>query len=200
MINYELAEKDYKNGMKYKDIATKYGVSLNTVKSWKTRYWNANKKKKVCTHNKKSTHTKKAKEVAKALIVNGASITEVSEQTGIPRGTLGNWSTQEKLQKKQLEYLKEFRDKYSSRVEENKLRRLTANEEALTAIEHELKNWRQSGKISKALMEKLIMNEQAEQLIFEVDRIERFEKNDVVDTQEDKVSKFLDILTKGLDD
>lgn len=36
-----LAEKDYVRGMKYKDIAEKYHVSINTVKSWKRRYdWN----------------------------------------------------------------------------------------------------------------------------------------------------------------
>lgn len=40
--------------MKYKDIATKYGVTINTVKSWKQRYaWNKKgvhtKSKKVCT-------------------------------------------------------------------------------------------------------------------------------------------------------
>ncbi|WP_078595387.1 phage terminase small subunit [Evansella clarkii] len=35
---YINAEKDYVKGMKYKDIAEKYGVSLNTVKSWKKRY------------------------------------------------------------------------------------------------------------------------------------------------------------------
>lgn len=35
--------------MKYKDIASKYNVSINTVKSWKQRYkW-----------NRKSMHTKK---------------------------------------------------------------------------------------------------------------------------------------------
>lgn len=33
MTNYQLAEKDYKAGMKYKEIAQKYGVTLNTVKS-----------------------------------------------------------------------------------------------------------------------------------------------------------------------
>jgi uncharacterized protein YjcR len=37
----DLAYKDYLNGMKYKDIAEKYNVSLSTVKSWKTRNnWN----------------------------------------------------------------------------------------------------------------------------------------------------------------
>ena len=39
---YELAEKDYKKGMKYAEIATKYEVSLSTVKSWKKRYWSDN--------------------------------------------------------------------------------------------------------------------------------------------------------------
>ena len=40
--------------MKYKDIAEKYGVSLNTVKSWKTRY-------KWSRDNKKGVHTKRKK-------------------------------------------------------------------------------------------------------------------------------------------
>lgn len=38
--NWELAYEDYKNGMKRKDIAEKYGVSINTVKSWRLRHWN----------------------------------------------------------------------------------------------------------------------------------------------------------------
>lgn len=62
---YELAEVDYMDGMKYKDIAEKHSVSINTVKSWKKRYgWNrgssthkntkgAHKDKKGCTQNKK---------------------------------------------------------------------------------------------------------------------------------------------------
>ncbi|MCX8724478.1 helix-turn-helix domain-containing protein [Lactobacillus sp. B4007] len=31
------AEHDYELGVKYKDIAEKYGVSYNTVKSWRSR-------------------------------------------------------------------------------------------------------------------------------------------------------------------
>ena len=53
---YELAEVDYKKGMKYKDIAEKYDVSINTVKSWKTR--KCGKEKSVHTKNK-SVHTKR---------------------------------------------------------------------------------------------------------------------------------------------
>lgn len=60
------AEKDYINGMKYKDIAVKYGVSEATVKSWKTRYkWIREKKKEVHTKSKKSMHTKKTEKVEK---------------------------------------------------------------------------------------------------------------------------------------
>ena len=63
---HEEAEKDYINGMKYKDIAAKYGVSEATVKSWKTRYnWFREKKKTVHTKNKKSMHTKKIKKEMK---------------------------------------------------------------------------------------------------------------------------------------
>ena len=52
--NYELAENDYMNGMKYKDIAAKYNVTINTVKSWKQRYsWSKDKKKGVHTKDEK---------------------------------------------------------------------------------------------------------------------------------------------------
>lgn len=34
---------DYEAGMKYKDIAEKYGVALSTVKSWASRHWNTKK-------------------------------------------------------------------------------------------------------------------------------------------------------------
>jgi uncharacterized protein YjcR len=45
---HELAEQDYLGGMKYQAIADKYGVTINTVKSWKVRHkW-----------DRKSVHTK----------------------------------------------------------------------------------------------------------------------------------------------
>lgn len=73
--NYILAESDYVAGMKYKDIAAKYGVSINTVKSWKKRYaWLRNKKtkstQKGCTQNKKGAHKKEsvAEDVSQVVI------------------------------------------------------------------------------------------------------------------------------------
>lgn len=65
MEKWELAYKDRQKGMKYKEIAEKYGVSINTVKAWKSRKWNkqeqasdpppkkvAHKKEKGCTQKK----------------------------------------------------------------------------------------------------------------------------------------------------
>lgn len=59
--NYQKAEADYMAGMKYKDIAEKYGTTINTVKSWKKRYgWDrkegAHKGGKGCTQRKEGAH------------------------------------------------------------------------------------------------------------------------------------------------
>lgn len=52
---YEYAEADYVAGMKYKEIAEKYKVSIDTVKSWKKRcQWKR-------TQNEKNLHTKTEK-------------------------------------------------------------------------------------------------------------------------------------------
>ncbi len=57
MENYDKAERDYLDGMKYKDIAAKYNVSMNTVKSWKKRYgWD----RKGCTQKSKKGCTQKS--------------------------------------------------------------------------------------------------------------------------------------------
>lgn len=55
------AFEDYKRGMKYKDIAEKYGVSLSAVKSWAARYW----KKEGCNQDKKKSQPKKKKVATK---------------------------------------------------------------------------------------------------------------------------------------
>lgn len=61
----DLAYKDYQKGLKYKDIATKYNVSVSAVKNWKSRHWkvkgvqpkerkNVHKLEKMDTHKAKS--------------------------------------------------------------------------------------------------------------------------------------------------
>ena len=55
--NYEKAEADYLAGMKYKEIAVKYGVSLNTVKSCAEGKKGAYKEKGAHTKEKGCTRT-----------------------------------------------------------------------------------------------------------------------------------------------
>lgn len=82
--NAELAYIDYLKGMKYKEIAEKYGVTINTVKSWKTRYkWSKDGKKsvhtkseKVCTQ-KTDENTTKREAIAEAV----EQVTENNELT-----------------------------------------------------------------------------------------------------------------------
>lgn len=63
MQKWELAYIDYQNGMKYKDIAAKHDVSINTVKSWKSRKWNVPPEKKGATKKEKVAHKKEVQPV-----------------------------------------------------------------------------------------------------------------------------------------
>ncbi|MGG5333944.1 terminase small subunit [Enterococcus sp. AZ163] len=89
MEKWELAYKDYQEGMKYKEIAAKHGVSINTVKSWKTRKWKEQEQNKGAPRKKKSVHTKQEKgahkEQAQLVIENDGTedITDVLEYYGI---------------------------------------------------------------------------------------------------------------------
>lgn len=79
--NNELAYIDYLKGMKYKEIAEKYGVTINTVKSWKTRYkWSKDSKKSVHTKTGKVCTQKSSKNnIEKEAIVE--AVEQVIENT-----------------------------------------------------------------------------------------------------------------------
>lgn len=70
---HELAYDDYVAGMKYKEIAAKYDVTINTVKSWKSRYW---KDEKGCTQKKKVAHKKVATKIAENMINENEELDE----------------------------------------------------------------------------------------------------------------------------
>jgi phage terminase small subunit len=79
--NYDLAYIDYCKGMKYKEIAEKYGVTINTVKSWKTRYKWLKYGKKVCTQNQKKVCTQNSPKKEKAeeaieKVIENADLTD----------------------------------------------------------------------------------------------------------------------------
>lgn len=99
MQKYELAYKDYKKGMKYKDIASKYDVSLNTVKSWKQRQWKD--LEKGVQPSEKSVHTK-------ATIKRVQETTELTELSKTEKETLANYDLTEKQRLFCLYYSRTF--------------------------------------------------------------------------------------------
>ncbi|CAK1250331.1 Uncharacterized conserved protein YjcR [Fructobacillus fructosus] len=58
MTKRDEAKQDYLAGMKYREIAEKYGVSESTVKQWKRRYWSDSDVTKPKKVTKKVTHKK----------------------------------------------------------------------------------------------------------------------------------------------
>ena len=82
MEDYQKAELDYIKGMKYKDIAAKYGKSLNTVKSWKQRYsWSKEKTEVDLKKENKSMHTKQKSVRTKKFIDEQIEISNNSDLT-----------------------------------------------------------------------------------------------------------------------
>ncbi|MGV3337007.1 terminase small subunit [Latilactobacillus curvatus] len=76
----DVAKKDYESGMKYKDIAEKYGVSINTVKSWKQRnnWQRGPTQKRVHTKSKKGAHI--VEKVAPRIIEEISANDELNDQ------------------------------------------------------------------------------------------------------------------------
>lgn len=87
MDKREQAFKDYKKGMKYKDIAEKYEVTVSCVKSWAARYWNKQKDKgKVATDNKKSCNQKSVKSQPKSRGAPKGNKNALGNNGGAPLG------------------------------------------------------------------------------------------------------------------
>lgn len=135
MNNYELAELDYKSGMKYKDIAEKYGVTVNTVKSWKQRYnWtreSTEKKTNVCTQAEKSMHTKKSmhtnerskidwvkleNEYVTDISGNPITLKGLSEKYDVNFNTLQDYSADNSWSDKRKEYHRKVTEKTQEKL------------------------------------------------------------------------------------
>ncbi|MEK4303606.1 phage terminase small subunit [Oceanobacillus sp. FSL K6-0251] len=94
---HKLAEKDYIKGMKYKEIAEKHGVSLNTVKSWKQRHgWIRNKG----APEKESVHTKKrgAPKGSKNALGNKGGAAPKGNSNAVTHGLFAKYLPEETLE------------------------------------------------------------------------------------------------------
>lgn len=154
-----------------KEIAAALNISIRTVERYRKDFndtTNDNDIKTTTTSDKK-----KRKEKARVLIETGASLEEAATQSSTTIDVVKRLSSKEKLQTKQLDYLKSFREQYREEITKNKKDRLKLNNKAKEKIEYTLNL---AEVISKDTQKLIAMNEETEQKIFELDRIERLEK------------------------
>lgn len=154
-----------------KEIAATLNISVRSVQLYRKEYEKDLSESEIKSESE--SEKKKRKEKAKVLIEAGATIKEASEQTRTHISSIKRLSSKEKLQVKQLDYLKSFREQYREEITKNKKDRLNLNNIAKEKIEYTLNL---AEDITKATQELIKLNEQTEQEIFELDRIERLEK------------------------
>ncbi len=190
----ERARELYEQGVgSLAQIAVEVGESVNTVKSWKKRDkdngndWikGATKKKekvapkntKGCTQNNKGATNKdtRKKKIAEArvMVENGASLSEAADQTGLPTSTLKNHSASGGWIDQQIANITAFQEEVAKEIMSNKRSRLKINRGFTYILNEELKEAIERGKMSKALQEKLLINQETEDLILGVDRLEK---------------------------
>ncbi|NBJ71716.1 MULTISPECIES: phage terminase small subunit [Clostridia] len=95
-VKHKKAEQDYIQGMKYKDIAEKYEVSINTVKSWKRRHgWERNKG----ALKEKSVHTKRGGQPGnKNAIGNSGGAAPKRNTNAVKHGLFAKYLPEETLE------------------------------------------------------------------------------------------------------
>jgi len=158
--------------MDNKEIATALKISVRSVQLYRKEYEKDLNKSESEIKNESESEKKKRKEKAKVLIETGASLKEAAAESGISFNSAMKLSSKERLQTKQLDYLKSLREKYSREIAQNKEDRFYINVEAKEEI---LKKLRENG-ISKELQDTLKQNELTEQEILELNRLERLER------------------------
>ena len=154
-----------------KEIAAALNISVRTVERYRKDFNNATNDNDIKTTT--TNDKKKRKEKARVLIETGASLKEAAAESGISFNSAMKLSSKDKLQVKQLDYLKSFREQYREEITKNKKDRLNLNNIAKKKIEYTLNL---TEDISKDTQKLIKMNEETEQKIFELDRIERLEK------------------------
>ncbi|WP_420022441.1 phage terminase small subunit [Bacillus velezensis] len=90
------AYKDYVKGMKYKDLAEKYGVSVNTIKSWKQRHgW----ERKKGAPSEKRVHTKIGGQPGnKNALGNSGGAAPARNQNAVSHGFFSKYLPEETLE------------------------------------------------------------------------------------------------------
>lgn len=191
-----------------KEIAAALKISVRSVQLYRKEYEKDLNKSEI--KNESESEKKKRKEKAKVLIECGASLKEAAAQSNTTIDIVKRLSSKEKLQVKQLDYLKSLREKYSKEIAQNKEDRFYINTEAKEEIWKKLKAFG----ISKELQDTLKQNELTEQEILELNRLERLERfelekakykdnrlniisEELANLTDDDIEKILQIIEKS---
>lgn len=153
-----------------KEIAAALNISIRTVERYRKDFNEATSNNDIKATS--DSDKKKRKEKAKVLIETGASLKEAATQSNTTIDVVKRLSSKEKLQVKQLDYLKSLREKYSREIAQNKEDRFYINTEAKEKIWQKLREFG----VSKELQDTLKQNELTEQEILELNRLERLER------------------------
>ena len=192
-----------------KEIAAALNISVRSVQLYRKEYEKDLNESEI--KNESESEKKKRKEKAKVLIETGASLKEAATQSNTTIDIVKRLSSKEKLQVKQLDYLKSFREQYREEITKNKKDRLKLNNKAKEKIEYTLNL---AEDISKDTQKLIVMNEETEQKIFELDRIERLERfelekvkykdsrlniisEELANLTDDDIEKILQIIEKS---
>lgn len=116
------------------------------------------------------------KQMAKIYVILGNTLKETANKTGLSLDQVKRISSKEKLIEKREDFLKSFYNKHWEKIEKNKCRRLELNSLILNEIEKEIELHGATVEIIK----KILLTEKTEQKILESDRIERYEKLEIL--------------------
>lgn len=119
-----LNNKDITN----REIANILGVDEKKIATWKIRdNWKCNteEKKNVVQQNKKCSTTNKKSIIkqAKSMVVEGATIKEAADQTGLKESTLKNYAAKENWMELQEKFLKKVYGKLQEEKGEEHIKR-----------------------------------------------------------------------------
>lgn len=111
-----------------REIAKILGVDEKKIATWKIRdNWNCSttEKKNEVQQNKKcsTTNNKSLINKAKSMVVEGATIKEAAEKTGLKESTLQNYSSKENWMEQQEKFLKKIYGKLQEEKGEEHIKR-----------------------------------------------------------------------------
>ncbi len=121
----EVREYYEQNNVSLKECANHFGISENTVKSWKKR---DKAKGDDWVHLIDSSGAPKGAEgkskkqlinKAKSMVIQGATIKEASEKTGVKESTLQNYSSKENWIEQQERFLKMYMESSKRKKEKS---------------------------------------------------------------------------------